>query len=139
MLFLPHRTRLFPEARRSVKRRIEQKNKWFFMLINHLCIYVLFVDIFTRSFNDFISTNLPISVYLQAHPLFQPLRLLTLQVFASLPVYCTLPVYYFDWNLPASPVIPPSPSIWNLRVYNLFMSTLTALMKSSLKIKQKPV
>ena len=34
MLFLPHRTKLFSdynEARRSVKRRIEQKNKWFFM------------------------------------------------------------------------------------------------------------
>ena len=111
MLFLPHRTRLFPEAGRSVKRRIEQKNKWFFMLINHLCIYVLFVDIFTRSFNDFISTNLPISVYLQAHPfiptspfinfvgfcqpprLLHPPRLLFWLKFASLPGYSTLPFY----------------------------------------------
>ena len=25
--------------------------------------------------------------------------------FANLPVYYTLPVYYFDWNLPASPFI----------------------------------
>ena len=36
---------------RNVKRRIEQKNKWFFMQINYLCIsYVLFIDIFTIFF-----------------------------------------------------------------------------------------
>ena len=111
MLFLPHRTRLFPEAQRSVKRRIKQKSKWFFMLINHLCIYVLFVDIFTRSFNDFISTNLPIAVFLQANPfiptspfinfvdfcqpprLLYPPRLLFWLKFASHPGYSTLPFY----------------------------------------------
>ena len=31
-------------------------------------------------------------------------------------VFATLPVYYFDQNLPASPLILPSPSIWNSRV-----------------------
>ena len=41
----------------------------------------------------------------------QPPRLLTLDVFANLPVYCTLPVYYFGQNLPAVPHIPSSPSI----------------------------
>ena len=49
--------------------------------------------------------------------LFQPPRLLTLEIFVNLPVYCTLPVYYFSRNVPASPFIPPSPSIWNSRVY----------------------
>ena len=34
-------------------------------------------------------------------------------LFASVPVYSNLPVYYFDRNLPASSFIPPSPSIWN--------------------------
>ena len=48
--------------------------------------------------------------FCQPPHLFQPPRLLTLQIFANLPVY------YFAWNLPASPFIPPYPSIWNLRV-----------------------
>ena len=54
--------------------------------------------------------------FCQSPRLFQPPRLLTLEVFANLPVYCTLPVYYFGQNLPVSPFIPPSPSIWNSRV-----------------------
>ena len=115
---LPHRTKLFSdynEARRKVKRRIEQNNKWFFMQINYLCIsYLLFVDIFTKSFDDFISMNAvfsPASLFF-----FQPARLLTSEIFASLPVYCTLPVV-FGQNLPATPFIPPSTSIWNSRVY----------------------
>ena len=37
--------------------------------------------------------------------LFQPPRLLNLEIFANLPVY------YFGRNLPASPFIPPSPTI----------------------------
>ena len=54
--------------------------------------------------------------FCQPPRLFQPPRLLTLEVFAILPVYCTLPVYYFGRNLPASPFIPSSPSIWHSRV-----------------------
>ena len=45
-----------------------------------------------------------------------PSLLLTLEIFANLLVYYTLPVYYFGRNFPASPFIPPSPSIWNSRV-----------------------
>ena len=48
--------------------------------------------------------------FCQPPHLFQPLRLLTLEIFANLPVY------YFGRNLLASPFIPPSPSIWNSRV-----------------------
>ena len=61
------------EAWRSVKRRIEQKNKWFFMYINCLCIpYVFFVDIFTRSFDDFISMKFLIAVFLPTSPFIAP-------------------------------------------------------------------
>ena len=45
-------------------------------------------------------------------------------VFRSLPVYCTFPGYYFGRNLPASPFIPPSPSISNSRVFSLIWSYL---------------
>ena len=38
-------------------------------------------------------------------------RLLTLEIFANLPVYCIHPVFYFARNLPASPFIPHSLSI----------------------------
>ena len=58
--------------------------KWFFMWINYLCIsYVLFVYIFIRSFDDFISMKFLIEIL-------QPLRLLTLEIFANFPFYCTL-------------------------------------------------
>ena len=40
-----------------------------------------------------------------------------LEIFANLTVYCILLIYYFGQNLPASSFIPPSPSIWNSRVY----------------------
>ena len=90
---LPHRTKLFSdynEARRKVKRRIEQNNKWFFMQINYLCIsYLLFVDIFTKSFDDFISMN----------AVFSPASLF----------FFNLPVYELRRFLPASPYIAPSP------------------------------
>ena len=79
MLFLPHRTKLFSdynEARRSVKRRIKQKTKRFFMQINYLCIpYVLFVDIFTRSFDDFISLKFLFTEFLLAPPFIPTSRL----------------------------------------------------------------
>ena len=94
------------EAWRSVKRRIEQKNKWFFMYINCLCIpYVFFVDIFTRSFDDFVSMKFLIAVFLPASPfinfadfcqpprLLHPPCLLFWPKFASLPVYSALPFY----------------------------------------------
>ena len=108
-MFLPHRTKLFfddNEAPRSVKRKIEQKNKWFFMQINYLCIsYVLFVDIFTRSFDGFISMKFKIVVFLRTSPfinfgdfyqaprLLHPSHLLFWPKFASLPVYFILPFY----------------------------------------------
>ena len=65
--------------------------------------------------------------------LFQPPRLLTLEIFANLLVYCTLPVYYFGRNLPASLFIPPSPSIRNSRV-----SYVKFLMFESLQISVFP-
>ena len=103
---LPHRTKWFSdynEARRKVKRRIEQKNKWFFMQINYLCIYyVLFVDIFTKSFDDFISMN----------AVFSPASLF----FPTCPYIAPSPLIVFGRNLSASPFIPPSTSIWNSRV-----------------------
>ena len=83
----------------------------FFVLINYLCIsYVLFVDIFTRSFDDFILMKFPIAVFFPASPF------ITFGDFCQLPRYCTLHVYYFGQTLPASPFILPSPSIWNLIV-----------------------
>ena len=51
-----------------------------------------------------------------------PPRLLTLEIFANLLVYCNLPVYYLGRNLPAFPFIPPSPSIWNLRVFDYILN-----------------
>ena len=53
------------------------------MWINYLCIsYVFFVvDIFTRSFDDFVSMKFLIAV------------LLTLEIFANFPVYSALPFY----------------------------------------------
>ena len=114
---LPHRAKLFSDynqARHRVKRRIEQKNKWFFMQINYLCIsYVLFVDIFTKSFDDFITMN---AVFSPASPFSPTCRLLTSEIFANLSVYCTLPVNCFDRNLPAFPFVSPPTSIWNSRI-----------------------
>ena len=82
------------------------------MQINYLCIsYVLFVDIFTRSFDDFISMKFLIAVFLSAFPfvptslfinfedfcqpprLLHPPRLLFWPQFASLSVYSALPFY----------------------------------------------
>ena len=89
-----------------------KKNKWFFMQINYFCIcYVLFVDIFTRSSDDFISMKFLTAVFLPASPFIptspfinfgdfcQPPRLLHLPrllfwlKLASLPVYSALPFY----------------------------------------------
>ena len=122
--FLPPRTELFSDynvacvARRSVKRRIEQKSKWFFMYISYFCIsYVLFVDVFTRSFDRFISMKFLIAAFLPVSPFIPTFPFINFgDFFDNLPVYCTLPVYYVSRNLPASPFIPPSPSIWNSRV-----------------------
>ena len=82
------------------------------MQINCLCIsYVFVVDIFTRSFDDFISMKFLIAVFLSASPfiptslfinfgdfcqplrLFHPPRLLFWPQFASLSVYFALPFY----------------------------------------------
>ena len=73
--------------------------------MNYLCIsYVLFVDIFTRSFDDFISLKFLI-VFLPASPftkiedfcqpprLMDPPRLLFQPKFASVTVYSALPFY----------------------------------------------
>ena len=54
--------------------------------------------------------------FFQAPRLFQPSCLLTLEIFANLLVYCTLLLYYFGRNLPASLLILASPSIWNSRI-----------------------
>ena len=43
--------------------------------------------------------------FCQPPRLFQPPHLLTLEIFANLTVCCTLTVYYFGLNLPASPFI----------------------------------
>ena len=113
--------------------RGESSNKWFFMLINYLCIsYVLFVDIFTWSFDHFIWMKFLFAVFLPTSPF------ITLEIFAKLPVYCTLHVYYFGRNLPASLFIPLSPSIWNSTVIakddflnsSLFCISFSILAKS---------
>ena len=105
---------LFVFCKHDVYKHIQaQVWKGFFMWINYLCIsYVLFVDIFTRSFDDLISMKFLIAVSLPAS-LFIPTspRLLTLEIFANLRVY------YFGRNLLASPFILPSPSIWNSKVF----------------------
>ena len=79
-------------------------------------LHFFVADIFTRSFYDFIQRNFQLLCFWQPFHLFQPPRLLTLEFFANLPVYCTLPVYYFGRILPASPFILPSLSIWNSKV-----------------------
>ena len=80
--------------------------------VNYLCIsYVLFVDISTRSFDDFVSMNFLIAGFLPASPfiltfpfinfgdfcqlpcLLHPPRLLFWPKFAGLPVYSALPFY----------------------------------------------
>ena len=76
------------------------------MQINYFCIsYVLFVDILTRSFDDFISVKFLIAVFLPVSPfinfgdfcqpprLLHPLRLLFWLKFARFPVYSALPFY----------------------------------------------
>ena len=86
--------------------RGESSNKWFFMLINYLRIsYVLFVDIFTWSFDHFIWMKFLFAVFLPTSPfiyfgdfcqtprLLHPPRLLFWPKFASLPVYSALPFY----------------------------------------------
>ena len=83
----------------------------FFVL--YLCIsYVLFVYIFTRLFNDFISMNFLIAVFFPVSPFIPMSPLLTWEIFANLSIHCNLPIYYFGQNLPASPFIPPSPSFF---------------------------
>ena len=92
--------------------------KWFFMSINYLFIsYVLSVDIFTRSFDDFISMKFLIAVFFPASP-FVPISLFIIfGDFCQPPCLLhPIPVYYFGRNLPNSPFIPPSYSIWNSRV-----------------------
>ena len=82
------------------------------MSINNLCIsYVRFVDIFTRSLDDFILMKFLIAVFLRAPPFiptslfinfgdfYQPLHFLhppclfLWPKFANLPVYFALPFY----------------------------------------------
>ena len=103
MFFYKHD--VYDEAWRSVK-RIDQKNRWFFMQINYLCIsFVLFANISIRSFDDFISmkfliaVSLPASSFIPTSPFInfgdfcQPPRLLFWPKFASLSVYFALPFY----------------------------------------------
>ena len=104
------------------------------MQINYLCIsYVPFVDIFTRSFDDFISVKFLIAVFFPASP-FQPPCLLTLEIFANLLVYCTLPVYYFIpkfARLPVCSALPPPPARFYLK-----LDSNTHLTSSSFSTKE---
>ena len=50
--------------------------------------------------------------FCQSPRLFQPPSLLTLEIFANLSIYCTLPVYYFGQNLPAFPFTPLHPPFY---------------------------
>ena len=96
---------------------------------------ILFVDIFPRSFDDFISMKFLIAVFVffSWQPLIPTSPFINFGDFANLLVYCTLPVYYFGRNLPASLFIPPSPSIRNSRV-----SYVKFLMFESLQISVFP-
>ena len=82
-------------------------------IVNYLCIpYVLFVDIFTRSFDDFVSMKFLNAVFLQAFPfiptslfinfgdfcqppsLLQPPRLsFSVEIFRSLHLFCFPPPF----------------------------------------------
>ena len=137
LLFFTDHKKLFSdynEARHSMKRRIKQKNKWFFMLINYLCIsYVLFVDIFTKSFDGFISMKFLIAVFLPASPfiptslfinfgdfcqprLLHPPCLLFWPKFASLLVYYALPLYLkLESNLKSSQSLIPGLFYFSLK------------------------
>ena len=61
-----------------------------------------------------------IAMFLPASLFIQTSCLLTLKIFANLPVYCTVPDYCLGRNMPVSPFIPPSPSIWNSRVTEMY-------------------
>ena len=74
--------------------------------------------------------------FLPASPFIPISRLLTLEIFANFPVYCTLAVYYFGRNLLVSPVVPPSLSIWNSRVA-LYWTDSNFLQKDSLKVSSR--
>ena len=93
MLFLPHRTKLFSdynEAQRSVKRRNEQKNKWFFMWINYLCISMKFLMAVFLPASLFI----PTSLFINFGGFCQTPHLLFWAQFASLPIYSAFPFYF---------------------------------------------
>ena len=85
----------YNEARRSVKRRIEQKNKWFFSLINYLCISMKFLMAVFLLASPFIPTFLFINFggFCQTLRLLHPPHLLFWPQFASLPIYSALPFY----------------------------------------------
>ena len=85
----------YNEARRSVKRRIEQKNKWFFSLINYLCISMKFLMAVFLPASPFIPTSLFINFggFCQTLRLLHPPHLLFWPQFASLPIYSALPFY----------------------------------------------
>ena len=99
MLFLPHHTKLFSdynEAQRSVKRRNEQKNKWFFMWINYLCISMKFLMAVFLPASLFIPTSLFINFggFCQTPRLLHPPHSLFSAQFASLPIYSAFPFYF---------------------------------------------
>ena len=125
----------------SVKPRERHKTVWctcFFITMTFISIYSLrfrsdssfrktlyflyFLLIFSQDrLMILFQWNFWLMYFCHSPRLFQPLRLLTLEIFANFPIYCTLPFCYFGRNLPASLFIPPSPSIWNSRVHALPM------------------
>ena len=115
--FLLHRTKLCSdhnEARQSMNRRIKQKNKAksFFMSINYLCIsYVLFVDIFPRSFDDFISVKFLIAVFFQASPFISTSLFINFGNFCQPPRLLHPPCLLFYTEICQPPCLfCPSPS-----------------------------
>ena len=66
---------------------------------------VFFVSIHLAKFLPGVFAKILAKSFCQPARLFQPPRLIILEILANLPVY------YFDQNLPACPFILPSPSI----------------------------
>ena len=82
------------------------------MQINYFCIYVLFVDIFTRSLNDFISMKFLIALFLPVSPLIPTSLFINFGDFCQPLHLLHPPRLFFGQNLPASPFTPPHPPFY---------------------------
>ena len=125
-LFLPRLTELrsvYDDARRSVKRRIEENN-WTttsIALTPHFVLYH-YVDPFLYYFQDFVFFYVPYTYSSDFYARtgfnkckYRKENLLNF-TFPKLPVYSKLPFYLNLTNFPSSPFIPTSPCIWDSRV-----------------------